>query len=96
MNDVVPGSPDYYPARVPGPFAGVVHLARAEARKDADPVLFAVCPGGRRLGALVPAERQTRLQRWAQGERQWCDDCRRFRDYLRQMAVRERRRQGEK
>jgi hypothetical protein len=64
------------------PSVGVVHLARTEARRDAPPALFAVCPnGGRGELELVPQRRLDKLR-----GRKWCADCSAYLDYLRERA----------
>jgi hypothetical protein len=77
MSEPVAGAPMVWPAW--DPVAGVVHLARTEARRDRSPALLAVCPDGPRVELeLVPARRFDRVRR----PRRWCEDCADYRDYL--------------
>jgi hypothetical protein len=55
----------------------IVHLARTEARSDAPPALFAICPSGSVMTAdleLVPSEDEHLVV--------WCEPCRSYLDHI--------------
>lgn len=55
----------------------VIHLGRAEARKGRLPALFAICPGGVRLGELDPVP-TTITPRWWRRASMWCPQCKSY------------------
>lgn len=69
----VAGANVYYPARAPG--SPVVHLARTEARKGAEPALFGICP-------LTHATELERVQTRRLRRLKWCPRCAEYRDYV--------------
>lgn len=83
VDRVVAGAPVMWPATVTG--GRVLHLARSQARRKAEPVLVGVCPGLRDV-QLVAAPRLRWWQRLTT-RRRWCPDCSRYRDYLRSLGA---------
>ena len=78
--EVVAGAAVLFPAQT---LTGsrVLHLAKAQARRKAEPQLVGICPPL----AGVPLDLAVR-RRWWQRRRRWCPACEAYRDHLRRSA----------
>lgn len=80
-DEIRPGGRVLYPGMRANLARVVIHLCRAEARKGGRPALFAVCPGGIRLGELDPVP-MTMRPRWWRRKTMWCPSCRPYLEHI--------------